>query len=98
TPILPINLSDALKLMPFGMATSPWSADDPARATFWLRSLQRKIMPFALGDSRVQNSFIGLIFGLSGYGKSVMVANQILSLILSQNDSLPYVALADVGY
>ncbi|WP_414041511.1 type IV secretion protein IcmB [Acidithiobacillus sp. M4-SHS-6] len=98
TPILPINLSDALKLMPFGMATSPWSADDPSHATFWLRSLQRKIMPFALGDSRKQNSFISLIFGLSGYGKSVMVANQILSLILSQTDFLPYLALIDVGY
>ncbi|MBN6739785.1 type IV secretion protein IcmB [Acidithiobacillus sp. MC6.1] len=97
-PILPVNLSDALRLWPLGMATSPWSAADPAKATFQMRSIQRKMMPIQLGDSTVQNSFIGIIFGLSGYGKSVMVANQILSLILSQNDRLPYLALIDVGY
>lgn len=97
-PVLPVNLSDAFRLMPFGMATTPWSADDLSQATFWLRSRQRKIMPFALGDARTQNSFITLIFGLSGYGKSVMVANIILALILAQKGTLPYLSLIDVGY
>ncbi|AIA55426.1 hypothetical protein [Acidithiobacillus caldus] len=96
-PVLPINLSDALKLMPLGMATSPWSGEDPAKATFWMRSLQRKTMPVAFGDSRVQNSFISLIFGLSGYGKSVLIANAIIAYMLSQK-KLPYLAMIDVGY
>lgn len=96
-PVLPINLSDAFKMMPLGMATSPWSGDDPAKASFWMRSLQRKILPVMFGDSRVQNSFISLIFGLSGYGKSVLIANSIISYMLSQKE-LPYLAMIDVGY
>lgn len=96
-PVLPINLSDALKLMPLGMATSPWSGDDLAKASFWMRSIQRKLLPVAFGDSKVQNSFISLIFGLSGYGKSVLIANAIIAYMLSQK-KLPYLAMIDVGY
>ncbi|OFA16725.1 hypothetical protein A4U49_05975 [Acidithiobacillus ferrivorans] len=95
-PLLPVNLTDAMRLLPLAMASSAWESD-PFTATMWYRSPQMKRLPVGFSPEQL-NNFVVAILGPSGFGKSVTIANQIMALILAQTTRLPSIAVVDVGY
>lgn len=85
-------LYDALKMTPLTRPASPWKTGSQP-----LRTPDGKIMPYQ-PYSKLQSSWISLIFAPMGYGKSVFMNYCNLSLILSpDNTELPYISIIDIG-
>ena len=85
-------LSDVVKMLPFSRPASIWT-----EGSFIFRAPSGKLMPYQPG-SKLQNSWIELIYAPSGSGKSVLANALNLSLCLKQeNDILPYISIIDIG-
>jgi len=88
----PEPLYEAIKMAPITRPASAWvSGSQP------LRTLDGKLMPYQ-PYSKLQTSWVSLIFAPMGFGKSVFMNYCNLSLILSPElDELPFISIIDVG-
>ncbi len=83
---------DALKMSPLTRPGSPWESGAQL-----FRTKDGKLMPYQ-PYSKLQASWITLIFGPMGYGKTSLMNDCHLSLILSpQCDELPFISQIDIG-
>lgn len=94
-PRASVPIEDALTMMPFGRVASPWTDGG-----LLLRTRDGKLFPYQPG-SRLQTTWIDLIFSPPGGGKSVFLNSLNLATVLSaQNDAdahLPLISILDVG-
>lgn len=85
-------ISDALAILPWARPSSPWE-----RGPVLYRSPDGKLIPFE-PYSKLQSTWIALIFAKPGAGKSVLMNMQNLALcLLDGNQNLPRIAIIDVG-
>lgn len=89
----PWFLDELLTILPFSRPASPWS-----KGSMMFRTLDNKPFPCQPGSSK-QPSSSDIVFAPPGFGKSVFLAAQNLSLILSAGMSqMPKIAILDIGY
>ena len=85
-------ISDAMAILPWARPSSPWD-----RGPVLYRSPDGKLIPFE-PYSKLQSTWISLIFAKPGAGKSVLMNMQNLALcLLDGNEALPRIAIIDVG-
>ena len=85
-------IEDAMSMMPWSRPTSPWK-----HGPLLLRSPDGKIMPFE-PYSKLQSTWIYLIFAKPGSGKSVLMnMNNLALCLLDGLETLPRIAIIDVG-
>lgn len=85
-------LEDALELMPWGRAASPWKSGHVL-----FRTPDGKPFPYSSYSSK-QDAWITIIISPMGGGKSVLMNGLNLGLILDpQNEGLPLIRILDVG-
>lgn len=85
-------LYDAIKMLPWQRASSPFS-----EGSVILRTSDGRIWPYQTGSS-LTTTWFDLIFAQPGAGKSVLMNSMNLGTILTAGNSrLPYVAILDIG-
>ena len=85
-------IEDAIGMMPWSRPSSPWD-----NGPLLLRTPDGKIMPFT-PYSKIQSTWIYLIFAKPGAGKSVLMnMNNLALCMLDGMESLPRIAIVDVG-
>lgn len=85
-------LHDVLKMMPLARPSSPWK---DGAVTF--RSPDGKLLPYQPG-SKLQTTWINLVFAKPGSGKSVLMNMTNLAMCLAPGiKRLPRIAIVDIG-
>lgn len=85
-------IEEAMGMMPWSRPSSPWK-----HGPLLLRSPDGKLMPFE-PYSKLQSTWIYLVFAKPGSGKSVLMnMNNLALCLLDGLESLPRIAIIDVG-
>jgi intracellular multiplication protein IcmB len=85
-------IEDAMSMMPWSRPSSPWKS-----GPLLLRSPDGKLMPFE-PYSKLQSTWIYLIFAKPGSGKSVLMnMNNLALCLLDGLEAMPRIAIIDVG-
>lgn len=85
-------LRHVVRMLPFMRPASPWDS-----GSMLFRTMDGKLMPFQPGSSK-QSTWIYLLSGRPGYGKSVQMLNIILGTCMQPGLSrLPRVGIVDIG-
>lgn len=85
-------IEDAMSMMPWSRPSSPWKT-----GPLLLRSPDGKLMPFE-PYSKLQSTWIYLIFAKPGSGKSVLMnMNNLALCLLDGLETMPRIAIIDVG-
>lgn len=90
---LPMTLDDAFWMTPMARPASPWK-----RGSLLYRTVDDKLFPYLPGSSK-QTAWTSLTFAPPGFGKSVHLAAENMSLILAPgNRILPRISIIDIGF
>lgn len=85
-------VEDLVRMLPIFRPSAPWNY-----GTILLRSLDGKLMPFHPG-SKEQTTWVYLLAGRPGTGKSMQMVNLLLSACMAPGASrLPRVGIVDIG-